>query len=138
MLSSHLILTDEAFEMLFQTAKMDPVIFTHEAHLRLAWIHLRKYGIKQATVNVATQLQHYVNALGASEKYHHTLTIAAVKMVDHFLRKSTSHTFAAFISEFRQLKTDFRALINQHYKTDIFSCDRARTQYLEPDLSPFD
>lgn len=138
MLSSHLILTDEVFELQFQMAKLDPVLFTHEAHLRLAWIHLRKYGVTRAILNVTSQLQHFVKVLGASEKYHHTLTIAAVKMVDHFRRKSTSQNFTDFISEFPQLKTNFRHLLNQHYKTDIMSSASARIEFFEPDLLPFD
>jgi hypothetical protein len=138
MLSSHSILTDESFELLFQTSTLDPALFTHEAHLRLAWIHLNKYGVEQAKVNISSQLQHYVNVLGASEKYHHTLTIAAVEMVGHFIRKSRSQTFMEFISEFPQLKNNFRGLIRQHYKRDIFSCDRARIHFIEPDLLPFE
>ena len=37
-MEQHYTLTDNEFEKQFQTSSLDPAIFTHEAHLRLAWI----------------------------------------------------------------------------------------------------
>lgn len=107
----HFIYIDAEFEQLFASGKMPPELFTHEAHLRLAWIHIRKYGTAKAIENISVQLQDFVRALGARDKYNATLTIAAIKIVKHFMEKKELPGFSEFIKEYPQLKTGFRELI---------------------------
>ena len=134
----HFDLTDPAFEQQFEAGTLNPELFTHEAHLRLAWIHLKHYGEEAAIRNVSKQLQNYVGILGAQDKYNQTLTIAAVKAVFHFMNKSKSDQFQDFIAEFPRLKFNFKDLMAQHYSVDIFNSKTAKQVFLEPDLAPFD
>ena len=136
-MEKHVNLTDIKFEKQFATCDLDPSIFSHEAHLRLAWIHIMKYGMEQAEKNIREQLQKFVAFAGETAKYNTTLTIVAVRAVDHFIRQSKADCFKDFITEFPQLKNNFRALIHSHYSFDIFNSQKAKTQYLEPDLLPF-
>ena len=47
-------LNDDAFEAAFQNASLDPALFSHKAHLRLAWIHITQDGTNyNETVTVA-------------------------------------------------------------------------------------
>ena len=137
-MQNHLVLTDEQFEQQFQNGTLNPSLFTHEAHLRLAWIHIQKYGIEKALENVPTQIIHFVDNLGARDKYNHTLTIAAIKAVYHFFLKSKSDNFVDFIKGFPRLKYHFKELLACHYGVDIFNNEAAKKIYLEPDLLPFD
>jgi len=137
-MEKHFTFTDDQFERLFENKTLEPDVFTHEAHIRLAWIHITKYGPEQACDNVVTQLLAYVKMLGAEDKFNHTLTVASMKMIDHFMSKSSSVDFKGFIGEFPQLKTNFKGLVIQHYSFDIFNSAEARQGYLEPDLLPFD
>lgn len=136
-MTSHLELSDDAFEILFSTCQLNPELFTHEAHLRLAWIHIKKYGETQAIENISTQLLNFVTWLGAVDKYNTTVTIAAIKAVHHFTQKSQSATFTDFIQEFPQLKFNFKELLRTHYRVDIFKLERAKQEFLKPDLLPF-
>ena len=136
-MEKHFELTDREFELQFQEAKLDPSIFSHEAHLRLAYIHIYKYGIGQAVKNVNNQLLNYVHSLGAEYKYNMTLTTAAVKAVGHFMQRSQTIGFKDFIREFPKLKYNFRDLMSSHYKIDIFNSEKAKKEFLEPDLLPF-
>lgn len=137
MKEEHYKLSDSEFERLFESCELDPQVFSHEAHLRLAWIHINKYGEDQALENIEKQLYDYANSLGETEKYNKTLTIAAVKAVNHFMLKAQADSFSGFISEFPGLKHNFRELIAQHYSSDIFNSGDAKVAYLEPDLVPF-
>lgn len=137
-MKSHLELSDSDFEKQFENCSLDSAIFNHEAHLRLAWIHLKNYGLEQAIDNIKKQLQEYVYKLGATDKYNETLTVAAVKAVYHFMLKTEITDFNDFISENPQLKTNFKELMASHYSFDIFSSPKAKKVFLEPDLSPFD
>jgi hypothetical protein len=83
-------------------------------------------------------LQNYVASLGAKDKYNKTVTIAAVKAVYHFMLKSKADNFQVFISENQKLKTNFKELLNTHYSTDIFKSTKAKKEFLEPELLPFD
>jgi hypothetical protein len=134
----HFEFSDDDFEQQFSISVLSPTIFTHEAHLRLAWIHIRKYGIQTAIENICEQLQNYVASLGARDKYNKTVTIAAVKAVYHFMLKSKADNFQVFISENQKLKTNFKELLNTHYSTDIFKSAKAKKEFLEPELLPFD
>ncbi len=137
-MESHFSLTDEAFEIAFREGSLDVSLFSHEAHLRLAWIHIEKYGVKRAIDNVCEQLKCFVLKNGAVDKYNTTVTIAAIRAVYHFRLKSETDNFTEFISEFPRLKNNFKALLEQHYTTDIFSSEKAKKSYLVPDLLPFD
>lgn len=135
---NHFQHTDEQFEQQFENCKLSPELFSHEAHLRLAWIHITKYGIDDALENIQIQLKTYVKHLSAEDKYNKTVTIAAVKAVYHFVLKSKSDNFKNFIVEFPRLKNNFKGLMDSHYGVDIFNSEEAKKEYIRPDILPFD
>ncbi len=136
-MEKHFELTDTEFEAQFANCALDPSLFSHEAHLRLAWIHITKYGLEQAEENIQTQLKNYVAQLGAQDKYHTTVTVAAIKAVYHFIQKSQTKSFKAFIADCPRLKENFKELMGAHYNFDIFGSKEARQAYIEPDSLPF-
>lgn len=137
-MEKHFELSDPEFEHEFAAGTLDPSYFSHEAHLRLAWIHIDKYGIERAQNNIIEQLQKFVEVVGAKDKFNMTLTLAATKAVYHFMLKSHSDNFKDFIIEFPRLKYNFKELMSCHYGFDIYNSSLAKTQFLEPDLAPFD
>lgn len=136
-MNTHYTLSDTEFENQFINCNLDPSIFNHAAHLRLAWIYIKKYGLAKAEELIQDQLKKYVAHVGAKDKYHTTLTIVAVKAVAHFIQQSNQSNFKEFIKMHPQLISNFKGLINSHYSFDIFVNDKARKVYLEPDVSAF-
>ncbi|GAB4004037.1 hypothetical protein GCM10028808_00890 [Spirosoma migulaei] len=136
-MKSHFELSDELFAEQFKSCRLDPAIFSHEAHLRLAWIHIHQYGVDTAIETICEQLVAFVDALGARDKYNKTLTIAAIRAVNHFMNKSDANNFYDFIQQFPRLNYNFRELISAHYQVDIYKSELAKREYLEPDLLPF-
>jgi hypothetical protein len=47
-MEDHFKLSDSEFEKKFESCEFDHSMFNHEAHLRLAWIHIHNYGIEKA------------------------------------------------------------------------------------------
>ena len=137
-MKTHYELSDLQFEHSFANCTLDPTLFTHEAHLRLAWIHITKYGVNTAIANITHQLQNFVGYAGAADKYNQTVTVAAIKAVNHFVAKKKINDFLDFITEYPRLKTAFRELMWQHYTTDIFKSEEAKRVFLEPELLSFD
>jgi hypothetical protein len=137
-MEKHFALSDIEFENSFADYSLDVTFFTHEAHLRLAWIHLQKYGVDKAIENITTQLKTFVLHAGSADKFNMTLTVAAIKMVYHFMQKSKASDFPNFIATNPRLKSHFRELVYAHYSTNIFTSPQAKQEYLEPELLPFD
>ena len=131
---SHYVLSDGQFEREFIDCTLPSGLFNHEAHLRLAWININKYGIDQAEIKIQEGLRNFAAFVGAKDKYDTTLTIAAV---NHFMKKSSEVNFTGFIATFPELRNDFKKLIESHYSFDVFNSQRAKTEFLEPDLTPF-
>lgn len=133
----HFQLSDAELEQQFRTATLNPELFSHEAHLRLAWVQIRFFGLEKAEENLCQQIQFYDKKYDTGTKFHKTLTIAATKIVAHFMAKSQSENFADFIVEFPQLNNHFKELIAAHYSTDILQNPIAKEQYMLPDLLVF-
>lgn len=137
-MEKHFELNDTEFALQFENCSLNPELFTHEAHLRLAWIYIQKYDTENAIEIIRKQIQQYANSLGASQKYHETITVASIKAVNFFIKKTESKTFDSFINENQQLKTNFKQLLATHYTTDIFNSEAAKKHFLEPELEPFE
>lgn len=136
-MEAHYQLTDEEFARQFANCTLPTAMFTHEAHLRLAWIHLKQYNEEQAIENICTQILAYATYAGAPGKYHTTITVAAIKAVHHFMQQSADPDFRTFIARYPQLSTDFKSLLSTHYSFDIFKSAEAKKHYIAPDLADF-
>ncbi|WP_422079901.1 hypothetical protein [Ulvibacterium sp.] len=136
-LLSHFQFSDTMFETSFEKGSLPPSLFTHEAHLRLTWIYIKKYGEKKAAKKISREIEQFDTLHGSGDKFHKTITIAAVKVVDHFIGKSKSTDFKSFIHEFPRLKTAFKELLHCHYGTEILISQKAKMRFVEPDLLPF-
>lgn len=137
-MEQHFNLSDTEFNNQFTNCTLNPELFSHEAHLRLGWIHIKKLGIEKAKEIVQNQLKNFVAYVGAQGKYNKTVTIVAMKVINHFMKQSETDNFKDFIVENPQLKTNFKGLIESHYSFDIFTSEQAKTEFLEPDLLIFD
>ncbi|WP_405207621.1 hypothetical protein [Aquimarina sp. LLG6339-5] len=136
-METHFDLNDLEFIRLFKEGTLNPSLFNHEAHLRLAWIHITFSDADTARKKISNHIVSYVTKLNATDKFNKTLTIAAVNIVNHYIQKSQSNNFKEFITEFPGLKNNFKELVNAHYSFDIFNSKEAKMNYLPPDLLPF-
>lgn len=137
-MKTHFVLSDRQFEQQFESLTVAPALFNHEAHIRLAWIHIHRYGLEQAIENVCTQIKAFATFHGDADKYNHTVTVAAIKAVYHFMLKSASDNFSSFIKDSSRLKTEFKQLMEAHYSMNIFTSAEAKSEYVKPNLLPFD
>ncbi|WP_109300353.1 hypothetical protein [Aquimarina sp. AU474] len=136
-MEKHHELSDYEFETQFKKGSLSPSLFSHEAHLRLAWIYLKKYDQTKACDAISSQILNFATVNGDPDKFNKTVTVAAIKIVYNFLQKSKSSTFQDFIEEFPKLKFNFKELISCHYGFDIFSSTIGKQKFVEPDLLPF-
>lgn len=131
---THWLLSDAKMETLFATQKLPTRYFDHEAHLRLAWIHVSQYGAEQAEQNLCQQIKDYAISLGVPEKYNETVTIASVRIIDAYCKASGETTFEGLLACFPELTTNFKEIIARCYSTDVFRSPEAKKAFVEPDL----
>ena len=137
MTEKHHLLTNDEFEEKFSNCDMPAVIFTHEAHLRLAYIHITKYGLEKAIDNLSTQIANCDEKYGDGTKFNKTLTIASVNVMHHFVQKAKATDFNALVLEFPELKNDFLNLLKSHHEIANVKGKKTKLEYLEPDLLAF-
>jgi hypothetical protein len=137
-LEKHYRYSDEVFEEKFKKGTFPPVHFSHEAHLRLAYIHLKKYGLEQSIVNMCTQIYDFAIKYGATMKFNATVTYASLQIMYYYMNKSECDTFPKLMEEFPGLLQDFKSEIQRHYSWDVFRSPEAKAKIHKPDLKPFE
>lgn len=133
----HYSLDDEQFEQQFVDCTFPSAYFNHEAHIRLAWIHLDKYGLDKAIENINKQIRNYAVSLGEADKYHKTLTIAAVHIVYRYFIKSNTSSFEQFICLYPELNSRFKEIILEHYSDSLLTNQLAKDHFISPDILAF-
>jgi len=133
----HRKLSDKEFEEAFANKTLKPGWFTHEAHIRLAYIHISKYGYEQALANIRFQIRAFAENLGIYDKYHDTVTIVAVLMTAEAMEQATETDFLSFIEGSGYYLLNFKALLEEHYSYNLFKDHASREAWVLPDLKAF-
>lgn len=136
-MEKHYRFSDEVYEQKFRDIKFPPLYFTHEAHLRLAYIHLTKYGLEQSIKNMCTQIYDFAIKYGATMKFNATVPYASLQIMNQYMEKGSSYNFKDLMIEFPHLLNDFKAEIQKYYSWDVFRSSEAKAKIQEPDLKPF-
>lgn len=136
MTEKHYLLTDQQFEEKFKNGSLAPKLFTHEAHLRLAYIHLKKYKLNNAIKNLCEQISVFDQKCGDGKKFDKTVTIAATHVINGFIHKSKSTDFRGLLKEFPRLKNNFSALLRTHYALNSINHKEVKPKYVKRDLLP--
>ncbi len=74
-------LNDATFIAQFENQTLSSAHFNHIGHLRLAWLYLERYPLEQAISLVCGGIKAYAESLGASTKFHFTITNAIVRIM---------------------------------------------------------
>ena len=128
-------LTDAGFLAAIEAATYPGADFRHREHVRLAWLCLRQGGFDAGLARVRGLIQRYAAALGATGKYHETLTRAWAELVQVGLDAAPGVTsFDAFL-EARPELTDSR-LLDRHYRKETLDSQAARAAWVPPDVTP--
>lgn len=128
-------MTDSTFLTQFRNLSLQPELFTHKAHIRLAWLQINLNGLEAAIKNCCNQISAFASFHGDDQKFNETITTASVYAVNHFMKDESS--FEEFIEKNPQLLSDLKTLINSHYSYDIFAAENTRELFIEPDVQPF-
>lgn len=134
---------DRSFRSAFEACSVPPSEFSHEAHVRLAYVYLVESDVEpdvdpdveSAVRRMRKALLNFLEHNGLPRsKFHETITRAWVLAVRHFMNRSTSTSSADFIARNQEL-LDTKIMLTHYSASVLFSSD-ARAAFVEPDLDP--
>jgi hypothetical protein len=125
--------TDQDFREAFESLNIPSEMFHHREHIRLAWIYSRQYPQEQALGLMVQGIEAFAKHHGAASKYHHTITVAWMRLVRHAARLAPSAPdFNTFASVHPRLFNP--RLLEYYYSKARLQSDAARHDWIEPDL----
>ena len=127
------VLNDEVFVAQFENQTLPPEHFNHLGHLRIGWLYLNQYELETSIDLVCTGIKCYAESLGASDKFHYTITDAIMRIMADRMAQQSSNNWQDFLSENQDLLEDALSLIHQHYSETLLASEDARLKVLQPD-----
>ncbi|MDX1442641.1 MAG: hypothetical protein R3270_02555 [Gammaproteobacteria bacterium] len=129
-------MNDQEFITALEDCSLDKRYFNHRGHLRAAWLYLDRYPVNEAAEHCARSIQRYANHLGATDKFHVTLTRAFMHIIAELRASHPATNWEDFLSQCPDLVEEPRRLIARHYSDDVLDSEKARTEFVAPDLAP--
>ena len=121
---------DREFVAAFEDCTLPPDQFPHRAHVRLAWLYLRDASLLDALVRFVEGLKRYAGSLGATAKYHETVTWAYMFLIHERMARGEHATFEDFAAANPDL---FNGVLEKYYCKETLSSDLARRTFVMPD-----
>ena len=120
---------DRDFVEAFETCTLPPEELPHRAHVRLAWLYLREGSLLDTLTRYSEGIKRYAGSLGASAKYHETITWAFLFLIHERMQHSRAETFDAFAAENEDL---FGPILERYYTKDALASELARRTFVLP------
>lgn len=129
-------MTDAEFLAAFETCSLPDDVWTHRAHVRMAWLYLNRLPLEEARRGVSQGIRRYNDArLGKPLAYHETITQAFLTLIA--ARRDTAESFDAFCARSEDLLDSKLSALLVHYSRETLFSYAARQAFLPPDLAEF-
>ena len=136
-MSHHLTSADIEFKMQVEACTFPIPNFDHRAHLRLAYVYLVENNTDEAIQKMRNALLVLLKSAGIdpSAKFHETLTKAWVLAVQHFMSHTEESKSADIFIDKNPEMLDSKIMMS-HYSAEVLFSDKARSEFVEPNLDP--
>lgn len=129
--------SDGRFEQIldaFEACTLPASQFTHRLHLELGWSYLQRHGFPQGVVKFCESLRAYVDAVGATAKYHETITWAYMILMneERTLRSPPAESFDAMVLRRPDLLDHRQGVLSQCYTPEQLQSTDARRVLMLP------
>jgi hypothetical protein len=115
---------------------LPPAAFGHAAHVHAAWQCLRDAANpEQGEARFRSLLRTYVARVGAAAKYHETVTVALLRLIEARRRAMPHADWPAFAAAHAELFAHARAVLATHYSAARLDSTEARATFVAPDLA---
>jgi len=123
-------MTDDELVEGFEAATLPA--FPHADHIRLTIIYLNRHGRDETKLKLFEGLRRFAAAKGVPEKFHVTMTLAWLDLVDDARRKYPEMRDASeLVNACPELLN--RDALSRFYSSERLTSDDARTRWVPPD-----
>ena len=129
-------LTDTEFLAAFESATLPRPLWTHAAHIRMAYLCLRDRSPGEATPIIRAGIRRYNEANGNVTGYNECLTLAFIRIVAGRLAEKPSTTFDDFRAENPDLFEKGISVLLDFYSYPVWKEAEAKHRFIEPDQAP--
>jgi hypothetical protein len=127
--------SDEAFLRALERCELPESEFGHAAHVRAAYLYLQDGDFAQALARVRSAIRDYARHLGKSDRYHETITVAYVALIQqHITERGNGGGWDAFARENPELFQP--GLLSHFYPPAQLDSDTARRVFVLPRWTP--
>lgn len=129
-------LEDDAFIQAFEDLSLHPLSFDHEAHVRLAWVYLRKFNLIISIEKYTWGLKKLTRHYGLDGKYHETISWFYMILINERRTLMLATDFASFKKDNPDLFDSKSGVLQQYYSKSILASDFARNTFILPNPVP--
>jgi len=126
-------MTDDEFLAAFEACTLPRPEWTHEAHVRMAWLYFTRLPAAAAADRIRVGIRRY-NASVGSDGYHETITVAFARVIAARVRGGESFT------DFRDREPDLfdrkSSALLRYYSDTLLHSPAAKLEFVEPDREP--
>jgi hypothetical protein len=122
-------MTDAEFLAALESCTLPEAEFDHRGHLRAAWLCLRAGPFPEALARVSAALKRYSSHMGKPDRYHETITVAYMAVINERLHAGGAHdNWSAFLRDNPDLAD--RRLLMHYYRPETLASPAARTVFV--------
>jgi hypothetical protein len=122
-------MTDAEFLCALESGALSEAEFNHAGHVRAAWLYLRQSSFPEALTKMSGALRSYTAALGKPGRYHETVTVAYLALInERLLLRGDGGGWRRFLEENLEL-LDPR-LLTHYYRPETLASPAARRIFI--------
>jgi len=126
----------EKLAFAFEAGTLAPADFGHAEHVCLAWHYLNRDPLLVAARRVCDGLRRYTRSVGVSGKYHETVTLAWLMLVQERRARGAGASWEAFRQANPDLFDATARLLDAYYRPATLRSPAARRHFVLPDRVP--
>ncbi|MEM7051225.1 MAG: hypothetical protein AAF604_16265 [Acidobacteriota bacterium] len=126
-------MNDEQLLAAFEAGELDAESFDHQAHLRIAWLLLRRWPLAKALDRLGDGLRRLTASVGMPEAYHETVTWAYAFLIRERMDRGAHATFEEFRDAYPELMRRSPSLLRDYYSETTLDSEAARRTFRLPD-----
>jgi len=120
-------MTDDEFLAAFERCALAPIDFGHVQHARAAFLYLERKPFGAAIDAMSDGLRRFAASLGRAERYHETLTVAFMALVNARRRDEPGETWESFAERNPDLLRT--SVIGEYYSPETLASGEARRRF---------
>ena len=122
-------MTDAEFLAALESATLPEAAFNHAGHVRAAWLYLRQGSFPEALAKVSAALRAYATAHGKPDRYHETITVAFLALINERLQlRGDGGDWRSFLEANHDLLD--RRLLMHYYRPETLASSAARRVFI--------